>query len=204
MLQVRYPIIVEGKYDKIRLKEIIRGDILVTGGFQIFKNREQLANIRRLAQEGPVILLTDSDRAGFRIRGYLAGAIPPDRIIQIYIPEIAGKERRKAAPSAAGTLGVEGMPEEVLRRAFEQAGVLADSSCPPAPAFTKTDLYRLGLSGAPDSAQLRRRVQRALGLPGALSANALCGILSRVTTLPELEQLIDRLRREQHSTERNV
>lgn len=193
MLKVRYPIIVEGKYDKIKLSSLIDGDILTTDGFGIFKDKEKLAFIRLLAAKSPIVLLTDSDRAGFRIRGYLAGAVPPDRLIHLYIPEILGKEQRKVAPSAEGTLGVEGMPADLLRNAFAQAGVLDDGSLPTAPPVTKAQLYALGLCGGEGSAQRRRLVQQRLGLPAKLSANALCSILPRIVELPELQQIIDDL-----------
>lgn len=124
-LRVKYPIIVEGRYDKARLASFIEGDILQTDGFQVFSDKKKLALIRRLAAEEKVVILTDSDRAGFRIRGYLAGAIPPERVLHVYIPQVQGKERRKRRPSAEGTLGVEGMETEVLREALAKAGALA-------------------------------------------------------------------------------
>ena len=196
MIRLKYPVIVEGKYDKMKLRGLVEGEIITTEGFRIFRDRDKLTLIRRLAEAGKVVLLTDSDRAGFRIRGYLSGAIPPERIIQVYIPEILGKERRKAVPSAQGTLGVEGMPEEILRRALEQAGALEEGNPPPwGDPITKQDLFALGLSGGPDSSTLRRQVQRELGLPGALSANALCGVLSRVVTREELEQAVKRVKK---------
>lgn len=103
--RLKYPLIVEGKYDKATLSNLVEGEILLTDGFHIYKNKEMLSLLRQLAQNGPVAVLTDSDRAGFSIRGHLAGAIPPERLIQVYIPEIYGKERRKTAPSAEGKLG---------------------------------------------------------------------------------------------------
>lgn len=195
-LRVKYPVIVEGRYDKIKLSSIIEGDIITTDGFSVFRDKEKLAFIKLLADKDKVILLTDSDRAGFRIRGYLAGAIPPDRIVQIYIPELGGKERRKEKPSAEGTLGVEGVPAALLRTLFEQAGVLEDSDALPRAAITKQQLYALGLSGQPESALLRRRLQKRLGLPQKLSSNALCGVLARLTTLDELIRTVDELRAE--------
>ncbi|MEG0852343.1 MAG: DUF4093 domain-containing protein [Angelakisella sp.] len=194
MLKVRYPIIVEGKYDKIKLSSLVEGDILTTDGFGIFKDKEKLAFIRLLAEKSPIILLTDSDRAGFRIRGYLSGAVPTNRLIHLYIPEIFGKEQRKDAPSAEGTLGVEGMPADILRRAFSEAGVLDDGSLSTSPPVTKAQLFALGLCGGDGSAVLRRKVQQRLGLPTKLSANALCGILPRITTQDELEKLVSELK----------
>lgn len=187
--RLKYPLIVEGKYDKATLCSIVEGDILLTDGFRIYKNKEQLSLIRQLAQKGPVAILTDSDRAGFAIRGHLAGAIPPERLIQVYIPEIYGKERRKAAPGAEGKLGVEGMTPAVLLGLLEQAGLLEGCDAPTPAAITKADLYRLGLSGADGSAGRRRALCRALDLPQGLSANALPGVLSRLITIEELERL---------------
>ena len=199
MLKVRQPIIVEGRYDQIKLSSLVEGTILTTDGFQIFKNQEKLALIRRLAQEDRIIVLTDSDRAGFLIRNHIAGAVPPDRIIHVYIPEILGKEARKERPSAAGTLGVEGVPAHILRRALEEAGVVVEetepSDPPERPPITKMDLYRLGLSGGAGSAQRRRALLELLDLPRGLSANAMPQVLSRLMTPEELEEAVLRLER---------
>ncbi len=196
MLKIRQPIIVEGRYDKAKLASLVDATIITTDGFDIFRDKEKLDMIRRLARRDGVIVLTDSDRAGFLIRNYIAGAVPPDRIIHVYIPEILGKEPRKPRPSAQGTLGVEGMPADILRRALLRAGVTPGGEEPePLPgAITKADLYRLGLSGGPDSAALRRRLLKELDLPGALSANAMPGVLSRLMTLAQLETEMTRLR----------
>ena len=119
-LRVKYPVIVEGRYDKARLSSFLTGDIIQTDGFGTFAQKDKLALIRRLARQGPVVVLTDSDRAGFRIRQHIAGAVPPDRLIHVYIPQVPGKERRKARPSAEGTLGVEGIDVAVLREALAE------------------------------------------------------------------------------------
>lgn len=196
-LRVKYPIIVEGRYDKAKLSSLVEGDILQTDGFRVFSDKKKLALIQRLAREDKVVLLTDSDRAGFRIRRHIAGAVPPEKVIHVYIPQVHGKERRKSRPSAEGTLGVEGMDPQVLRRALEEAGVLeGGEEAPPREPITKGDLYALGLSGGTGSAGLRRAVQRRLGLPEGIGPNALPGILTRVTTLPELRRLTEELRRE--------
>lgn len=198
-LRVRYPVIVEGRYDKAKLCSFLEGDIIQTDGFRLFSDKEKLALIKRLAREDRVVVLTDSDRAGFRIRGYIAGAVPPEKLIHVYIPQLPGKEKRKAAPSAEGTLGVEGMEVEVLRDALEKAGALAGEE--PAPAdrepITKGDLYALGLSGGEGSAILRRRLLRRLGLPEGIGAGVLPGILTRLVTRGELERLAAQLREEQ-------
>lgn len=194
MIKIDLPIIVEGKYDKIKLSSFIQADIIVIDGFGIYHNQEKLTLIRRLAKLSKIILLTDSDRAGFQIRGYLAGIISPEQIIHIYIPEILGKERRKATPGAQGLLGVEGIPAEMLRRAFIEAGVVAeDKPQSSQDTITKEDLYILGLYGGPNSTQRRRTLQKWLELPQGLSANALPGVLSRIITRKELETLAAKL-----------
>lgn len=184
MLQIRQAIIVEGKYDKIKLASLVRAVIIPTNGFQIYKDKELLALIRYYAQTTGILILTDSDRAGFRIRGYLRGAIPEGEIRNIYIPDVFGKERRKVRPSAEGKLGVEGMEAEVLREAFRKAGVLTDEA-PPGDPITKTDLYLAGLSGTPDCAQRRRDLQQQLGLPSMLSAASLLEVLNTMMTREE-------------------
>ncbi len=194
MRRLKVPLIVEGKYDKAALASLVEGEIIVTNGFRIFKDPAKLAMIRALGEKGPVALLTDSDRAGFLIRGHLAGAVPPERIIQLYIPEVYGKERRKSRPSAEGKLGVEGMTAETLLSILDEAGLLEDSPPPADPArITKADLYRLGFSGREESARKRERLLKELGLPLGLSANALPGLLSRLLSLEELETLTKRL-----------
>ena len=195
-LRVKYPIIVEGRYDKARLASFIEGDILQTDGFQVFSDKKKLALIRRLAAEEKVVILTDSDRAGFRIRGYLAGAIPPERVLHVYIPQVQGKERRKRRPSAEGTLGVEGMETEVLREALAKAGALAGEGVPPRQPITKGMLYALGFSGGERSAVLRRALLKRLELPEGIGANALPGVLTRLVSPAQLEKLAKELRQE--------
>lgn len=202
LLKIRQPIIVEGRYDKAKLSSLVEGTIISTEGFGIFRDREKLEMIRRLAQADGIIVLTDSDRAGFLIRGHIAGAVPPDRIIHVYIPEILGKEARKSKPSAQGTLGVEGIPSAILRRALEEAGVVVEQGEAPSvqpgpdpgPGITKGDLYRLGLSGGAGSGELRRQLLARLGLPGRLSANAMPQVLSRLMTLEQLEAAVQELK----------
>ena len=193
-MKIDLPIIVEGKYDKMKLSSFIQADIIVIDGFRIYHNQEKLTLIRRLAKLSKIILLTDSDRAGFQIRGYLAGIISPEQIIHIYIPEILGKERRKTTSGAQGLLGVEGMPAEILRRAFIEAGVVSENKPQSFQnTITKEDLYILGLYGGPNSTQRRRTLQKWLELPQGLSANALPGVLSRIITRKELETLAAKL-----------
>ena len=175
MRRVREVIVVEGRYDKNALRQVVDATVIETRGFGVFNDRERLALLRRLAAERGLILLTDSDGAGFVIRNFLKGAIPREQLKQAYIPDIPGKERRKAAPGKEGKLGVEGMAPEVLLRALERAGATFADSCPTedrAP-ITKGDLYELGLSGRPDSAARRSETLKALGLPERMTSNAL-------------------------------
>lgn len=200
-LRVRYPIIVEGRYDKAKLSSFLDADIIQTDGFRLFSDRDKLALIQRLAKEDRVVVLTDPDRAGFKIRGHIAGAVPPERLIHVYIPQVPGKERRKAAPSAEGTLGVEGMEIDVLRRALSEAGALCGEEPPDREPVTKGDLYALGLSGSEGSAALRRRLLQKLELPEGIGANALPGLLTRLVGLPELRRLTAQLREEEEEEE---
>lgn len=184
MLHIKQAIIVEGKYDKIKLSSIVKAVIIPTNGFRIFTDQETLELIRHYAETTGILILTDSDRAGFRIRSYLKGAIPHGEIRNIYIPDIFGKEKRKEKPSAEGKLGVEGMDAEVLRLAFRKAGVLT-AEMPVSDPITKTDLYLAGLNGTPNSAEKRRELQKKLGLPSMLSATALLEILNSMMTREE-------------------
>lgn len=181
MLHIRQAIIVEGKYDKIKLSCIVKAVIIPTHGFRIFKDAEMLELIRHYAETTGIIILTDSDRAGFRIRNFLKGAVPNGDIRNIYIPDVFGKEKRKEKPSAEGKLGVEGIDADVLREAFRKAGILSDEVRTGDP-ITKTDLYLAGYSGTPDSAERRRALQQKLGLPSMLSAASLLEILNSMMT----------------------
>ena len=128
MIRLKQTVIVEGRYDKARLSSLIDANILTTDGFDIFRDKRKLHTIRMLAEKDGIILLTDSDAAGFRIRGYLSGAVPPERITHVYIPDLFGKERRKAQPSAEGKLGVEGVPTKLLLEAFARAGITPETA----------------------------------------------------------------------------
>ena len=193
MIRVKEAILVEGRYDKIKLASLVDGVILEAGGFSLFRDREKLAYLKRLAKERGLILLTDSDGAGFVIRGKLASHIPPEHLKHAYIPDVYGKERRKAKPSKEGKLGVEGMDLATLRAALERAGAtILEGEAAPGPAsqgepVTKSDLFQLGLSGKADSAQRRKELQRALGLPERLSAN---GLVQAVNALYSREEFL--------------
>lgn len=188
-LTVAQAIIVEGKYDKIKLDSIIQGVILVTNGYRIFKDPEKMALIRYFAAHTGIIILTDSDRAGFRIRSYLKGSIPEGKITHVYIPDIFGKEKRKDKPSAEGKLGVEGMERSVLEDAFCRAGVLTETA-PVRSGLTRLDLYELGLTGGRDSASRRRALLEQLGLPTLLSTGGMLEVLNTMMTRQELEAFL--------------
>lgn len=192
-LKIPYPIIVEGKYDRLRLLCVCEAHIIATDGFGIFKKNEKLALIRQLSARSPIILLTDSDGAGKLIRSHLTSAIPKDRLIQLYIPKIEGKEKRKSAPSAEGTLGVEGMEQKLLYdllNPFECRDALSRAEQNP---LSKADFYRDGLSGGENSAALRDRLALRLSLPVGMTANALLAALKMLITYEEYKELIEEL-----------
>lgn len=188
-LRIREAIVVEGRYDKNTLSQLVDTLIITTEGFQVFKSKEKAALLRRVAAKRGLIVLTDSDGAGFVIRNHLKGIIPPSQLKQCYIPDVFGKEKRKKAPGKEGKLGVEGMRPEVLEAALRQCGatILGETSAhQPGGDITKLDLYQLGLSGRPDSAIKRRELLKRLALPEHLSANALVQVLNTIMTKEEL------------------
>ena len=192
-LTIKEVLIVEGKYDKARLAQLADAVILTTDGFGVFNDAEKRAVIKRLAEKRGVIILTDSDGAGFLIRNRLKGMLPPQNVKHAYIPEIYGKERRKAAPSKAGTLGVEGMSREVLERSLKLANATLSGGSGPEPPLTKPDLYELGLSGGVNSSQKREKLLSALNLPRHLSINALLPVINALYTKAEIIQTIESL-----------
>lgn len=187
--------IVEGRYDKIRLSNILEAQIIPTDGFGLFRREEKRILLRRLAEASPLIVLTDSDDGGKIIRSHLAGMIPRDRLIQLYIPEVKGKERRKAKPSAAGTLGVEGMDDDLLYDLFlpyaaaNTADTLARTAENP---LSKVDLYEDGLTGGADSAARRDELATRLGLPTGMSANAFLAALRLLVSYEDYLTLVGR------------
>ena len=196
MIKVREVIVCEGRYDKDTLSQVFDAVIIETGGFGVFNDREKLALLRRLAEARGLVILTDSDGAGFQIRGYLKGAIDPKLVKHAYIPDIPGRERRKKTASKAGTLGVEGMRPEVLVEALRRAGATlegAESSGGEAEELSAADMYALGLSGRPGSAELRAALLAELGLPGKLQGASLRGVLSALYTREELERALSAL-----------
>jgi len=173
LIKLDKAIIVEGKYDKIRLENIVDAPIIVTNGFSVFKDKEKLALIKRLAQKSGIIILTDSDSAGMMIRSYLKGCIPSELITHVYIPDIFGKEKRKAKPSSAGLLGVEGVDDSLLLESFSRAGVLCEETEKKGRQVTHSDLFELGLSGSDNSKSLRQSLLKELSLPSKMSTNSM-------------------------------
>ena len=190
MLTISRPIIVEGKYDKIKLSRVVNAHIVTTDGFGIFSQAQKTSLIRRLAEENGVIVLTDSDGAGLVIRNYLRNILSPDKIIHLYTPRIKGKEKRKNTPSKEGFLGVEGMETQWLEKALAP---FADGGAKPRMQLTKADLYALGLSGGPNSEIRRRELSHLLQLPDNLSANALLEAICLLVTPEEFERAISAL-----------
>ena len=193
MLKIKQAIIVEGKYDKIRLSNLVDAMIIPTNGFELYKNKETAELIKMLSKKTGIIILTDSDSAGFQIRSRLRNITRGGEVINVYIPDIIGKERRKRSPSAEGKLGVEGVDDEILLEAFRKVGVFAEERTVPKDPITKADLMERGLVGGENSAEKRTKLQRSLGLPVRLSANMLMEILnvmySREEFFAELEKL---------------
>ncbi len=188
--KIREVIVVEGRYDKNALLQVVDATVVETGGFGVFNDKEKLAFFRRLAESRGLILLTDSDGAGFVIRNYLKGALPKDKIRQAYVPDVYGKERRKSKAGKEGKLGVEGMRPEVLLEALRRCGATFEGveTVAPAPAITKADMMEKGLVG-PNSEQKRKELLQKLQLPGHMTANALLEALNLLLTREEFDAL---------------
>ena len=186
MIKTDKAIIVEGKYDIIKLSRIVDGLIIKTDGFGIFKDKEKQKLLRRLADEKGIIVLTDSDSAGFLIRKFLKSSIPEDKITHVYIPDFYGKEKRKTQAGKEGKLGVEGISEEILTEAFTKAGVICNySQDEERRLITNIDLYEAGLMGRENSKEKRTRLLKALALPERLSTSSLLKILNTFVTYDE-------------------
>lgn len=189
MLKINQAIVVEGKYDKIKLSSVVDAVIIVTDGFRIFRDNEKLELIRYYARRTGIIILTDSDSAGRKIRGYIKGAVNDGKIINVYIPDIFGKEKRKEKPSAEGKLGVEGIDKDILTESFKKSGIHSEVSTRKKD-ITKYTLYELGLSGGKDSKQLRENLQKKLGLPSLMSTGSLIEVLNTMMTSQELSEYV--------------
>ena len=194
MIKIDKPIIVEGKYDVIKLSRIVDALIIKTDGFGIFKDKEKQQLLRRLAGEKGIIVLTDSDSAGFLIRKFLKSSIPEDRITHVYIPDVYGKEKRKTQAGKEGKLGVEGISEAVLLEAFRKAGVICDETeTAERRLITNIDLYEAGLMGRDNSKEKRVKLMKALALPERLSTSSLLKILNTFVTYEEFTEKLKEL-----------
>lgn len=191
-IKLKLPLIVEGRYDKSALSGYVDGTIITTGGFSIFNNKEKQALIRRIAQGG-VIVLTDSDGGGRQIRSFLSGLIPPDKIHNVHIPRIEGKEKRKRAPGKAGVLGVEGMKREVIERLLSPFAESSAAESTPRREITKTDFYFDGLSGADGAAERRTKLSLIAGLPEDMTAKALLEAMNLLYGYDEYKALIGKI-----------
>ncbi len=191
MLKIREAILVEGRYDKNTLSQIVDAPILETAGFGIFKDKKQMAFLRRVAQSRGLIVFTDSDGSGFVIRNHVKSAIPAQFLKHAYIPDIYGKERRKAAPGKEGKLGVEGMTRQVIEDALRACGATIEGEENSIPSgITKQDMMALGLSGGSDASLKRQALMKKLELPEHLSANGLLQALNLLVTKEQLEAML--------------
>ena len=194
MLKIKEAIVVEGRYDKNTLSQIVDAPILETSGFGIFKDREQMSLLRRVAERRGLIVFTDSDGAGFVIRNHIKSAIPGRYLKHAYIPDVYGKEKRKAAPGKEGKLGVEGLPPEILLDALRRAGATIEGQDSPGKkGITKQDLMARGLSGGANAGAKRQLLLKKLGLPERMSANAMLQALNLLCTPEELDLILESL-----------
>lgn len=195
MISVKEAIIVEGRYDKIKLSSIVSSPIIDTGGFRVFKDKEKQNLIRKISAQRGLLVLTDSDSAGFVIRNFLKGIVPENELKHAYVPQLKGKEKRKAEASKEGLLGVEGMDEQIIVRAIQNSGatILNYDKKVKSGDITKSDLYELGLSGRENSAVLREKLLKHLQLPSYLTTNAMLTVLNCLYSLEELKELIENM-----------
>lgn len=194
MVKINEAIVVEGRYDKNTLSQIVDAPIFETSGFQIMKDKTQLSMLRRVAEKRGLIVFTDSDGAGFVIRNHLKSAIQPQYLKHAYIPDIPGKERRKSSPGKEGKLGVEGMSPEIILQSLQRAGATMEGdACRPENEIAKQDLMALGLSGRADSSLKRKALLKKLDLPEHMSCNAMLQALKLLLTLDELKDCLERL-----------
>lgn len=192
MLKIKEAVIVEGKYDKMQLKKVCDALIITTDGFRIFRDKDKREFLKALAKRQGLLILTDSDRAGFVIRSHLKSFIPNEYIKNVYIPDIRGKEKRKSAPSKEGLVGVEGIDEETLSRLLKEAE--ATPAQKSGEQITKADLFELKLAGSEESAVLRRQIAQDLSLPSRLSSNALLEIFNSMFSREEFFDFVRNLK----------
>lgn len=192
MIKLKEAVIVEGRYDKIKLKNLIDAPIIETNGFRIFNDKERQSLIRQIAVKRGILIMTDSDGAGLVIRNFINGAVDKSKIKHCYIPQLEGKEKRKEQQSKEGFLGVEGVPDEVIIDAIRKSGaVIEGEEHYKSAEITKADLFRLGLTGSENSSAKRRALLRRLDMPGYLSTNAMLTALNCLYSLEELNDIID-------------
>lgn len=193
MIKIKEVLIVEGKYDKIKLQSIIDAPIITTEGFGIFKDKEKQKLIRKLAEERGILVLTDSDSAGFLIRKFLRGSIPKEHIRHAYIPDLFGKEKRKNAPSAEGKLGVEGVPVSVIEEALRKAGITCSDGTE-SRMITKTDLFSDGFYGTADCNEKRAELLKRLDLPENMASNAMLEMINVFLSYDEYKRIAEEMR----------
>lgn len=196
MIHIEQAIIVEGKYDKIKLSSILDAVIIVTNGFGIFKDKEKAAIIKHFAAKTGIIIATDSDAAGFTIRNHLKGIITDGKIFHVYMPDIIGKEKRKIQPSKEGKLGVEGIDKDIIIRCFESAGIIFNDKPKNSKQITKLDFYEDGLSGRENSSVLRKILLKQLNLPQLITCNSMLEIINSMLTFDEYKDTISNIKKE--------
>lgn len=196
MHTIKEAVIVEGNYDKIKLSGFFDGIIITTHGFAVYTNDDFVKTIQELAKKTGIVIFTDSDSAGMRIRNFIKQKITDGEVKHAYIPDIRGKERRKREASKEGLLGVEGMTEEIIIKALRDAGCEIDDEVSDAKTsqITKADLYMLGLSGGSESSELRRKLSAEINIPARISANMLLDVLNRLYTYDELVEIVQRIK----------
>lgn len=197
MIRIKQAIIVEGRYDKIRLSNIVDAVIICTDGFSIFKDAEKQELIKSLAAKTGIIILTDSDSAGFKIRSFIRSIVKQGEVLNAVTPDIYGKERRKLQPSKQGKLGVEGIPDDILIGSLERCGAVTDAECQPSceEPLTRADLMELGLIGGDNSSDRRRELQRSLGLPELLSVKLLLEVVNKMYTRSEVIKAAEKIQK---------
>lgn len=201
LLKIKEAIVVEGIYDKNKINQLVDATVVTTDGFRIYKDKKKIELLRRLARTNGIIIFTDSDRAGFRIRGYIKNLVGNRNVKHAYIPDIKGKEKRKAAPSKEGFLGVEGVSDDIIIEALKNAGITERSAPEGYRQITKSDLFADGLSGNGESRLLRKKLTDTLGLPSRISANMLLDVLNCLYSYEEYKEIAQKITQKKTSSE---
>ena len=196
MLKIKEAIIVEGIYDQNKINQLVDATVITTNGFRIYKDKKKIEMIRRFAARTGIIIFTDSDRAGFQIRNYIKNLVGNKNVRHAYIPDIKGKERRKAAPSKEGFLGVEGVSDDIIIEALKNAGITEQKLPDDVRLISKADLFADGLSGGADSKILREKLLKNLELPARISTNMLLDVLNCLYGYDEYKKMVSDLRKE--------